>query len=144
MRSITVVIADREGRRSATCLGLLGRARGIRVLGSAATVQEAVACAAQRPDIMLLDLKMTQGSDHAAVALVRSNSPGTQIILLAGRAKDAEILDAIAQGARGYLDAALLRRFLVKAVKVVAAGESWVSRAMVSKLIDRLARMSQS
>jgi len=100
-----------------------------------------VAFAERRPDIILLDLKLTQASDHAVVALIRAKSPRTQIILLSGRARDAEILDAIAQGARGYLGTVLLRRFLVKAVKVVAAGESWVSRAMVSKLIDRLARI---
>jgi DNA-binding NarL/FixJ family response regulator len=97
--------------------------------------------AVHQPDILLLDLKMTRANDAATIPLVRTKSPHTQIILLTGRASDGQVLNGISQGARGYLDAKLLRPFLVKAVRAVAAGESWVSRAMVGKLIDQLARL---
>jgi DNA-binding NarL/FixJ family response regulator len=139
---ITVMIADRERRRAATCADLLRRARGIRVVGTVATVREAVAGAAHQPDILLLDLNMTSESELAAVPLIRARSPRTHIILLTGRAGEAQILDAISYGARGYLGAVVLRRFLTKAVRAVRSGETWVSRAMVAKLIDRLADLS--
>lgn len=138
---ITVVIADTDKRRLGTCVRLLRSARGIAVVATAAAVREAIGTAAHQPDILLLDLKMTRSSDAPAVPLLRTKSPRTQIILLTGRASDAQVLTGVSQGARGYLDARLLRRFLVKAVRAVAAGESWVSRAMVAKLIDRLARL---
>jgi len=139
---ITVLIADRERKRAATCVDLLRRARGIRLIGTVATVREAVASAERQPDIILLDLNMMADSDLAAVPLVRARSPRTHVILLTGRAAESQILEAISHGARGYLGALVLRRFLTKAVRAVRDGETWVSRSMVAKLIDRLADLS--
>jgi DNA-binding NarL/FixJ family response regulator len=139
--SITVVIADTDTRRLGTCVRLLQAARGITVVATAGAVRETIGMAVHQPDILLLDLKMTRANDAATIPLVRTKSPHTQIILLTGRASDGQVLNGISQGARGYLDAKLLRPFLVKAVRAVAAGESWVSRAMVGKLIDQLARL---
>ena len=138
---ITVVIADTDKRRLGTCVRLLRAARGITVVATADAVRETIGMVLHQPDILLLDLNMTRANDAATVALVRTKSPHTQIILLTGRASDGQVLSGISQGARGYLDAKLLRPFLVKAVRAVAAGESWVSRAMVGKLIDQLARL---
>jgi DNA-binding NarL/FixJ family response regulator len=140
--SITVVIADTDTRRLGTCVRLLRAARGITVVATAGAVRETIGTVVHRPDILLLDLKMSRANDAATVPLLRTKSPQTQIILLTGRASDSQVLTGISQGARGYLDAKLLRRFLVKAVRAVAAGESWVSRAMVGKLIDQLARLT--
>lgn len=140
--AITVVIADVDKRRLATCARLLHEARGIKVVATASTGRECIGTAVHRPNILLLDLKMTKAHDAATIPLVRTKSPDTQVLLLTGRAADTQVLDGISQGARGYLDARLLRRFLVKAVRAVAAGESWVSRAMVAKLIDQLARLT--
>ncbi len=105
------------------------------------SVREAVETTRHQPQIFLLDLKMTRTNDAPAIPLIRTKSPKTQIILLTGNASGARVLNGIAQGARGYLDAKMLRRFLTKAIRAVAAGESWVSRAMVGKLIDQLARL---
>lgn len=141
MPLITVVIADSDTRRLGVCVRLLGGVRGIKVVATAGTVRETIETAVHQPHILLLDLKMTQANEAATLPLLRAKSPRTQIILLTGQASDAHVLAGISQGARGYLDAKLLRRFLVKAVRAVAAGESWVSRAMVGKLIDQLARL---
>jgi DNA-binding NarL/FixJ family response regulator len=138
---ITVVIADSDKRRLGVCVRLLRAARGIKVVANVGTVRESIGTSAQQPHILLLDLKMTRANDASTVPLIRTKSPRTQIILLTGRASDAQVLNGISQGARGYLDAKLLRKFLVKAVRAVAAGESWVSRTMVGKLIDQLARL---
>jgi DNA-binding NarL/FixJ family response regulator len=138
---ITVVVGDTDKRRLGTCVRLLRAARGITVVATAGAVRDTIGTVVQQPDLLLLDLKMTRADDAATIPLVRTKSPHTQIILLTGRASDGQVLAAISQGARGYLDAKLLRPFLVKAVRAVAAGESWVSRAMVGKLIDQLARL---
>jgi DNA-binding NarL/FixJ family response regulator len=139
--SITVVIADTDPRRLGTCVRLLRAARGITVVATTGAVRETIGTVVHQPDILLLDLKMAHSNDLATIPLLRTKSPRTQLILLTGRASDGQVLTGISQGARGYLDAKLLHRFLVKAVRAVAAGESWVSRAMVGKLIDQLARL---
>jgi len=139
---ITVVIADSDTRRRGTCMRLLQGVRGITILATLGTVREAIEAAVHQPHVLLLDLKMARANDAATLPVLRTKSPRTQIILLTGHASDAHVLAGIAQGARGYLDGKLLTRFLVKAVHAVAAGESWVSRAMVGKLIDQLARLT--
>ena len=141
MPPITVVIADTDKRRLGTCVRLLRAVRGITVVATAGAARETIATVVHQPDILLLDLKMTRTNDGATVPLLRTKSPHTRIILLTGHASDTDVLAGISQGARGYLDAKLLRPFLVKALRAVAAGESWVSRAMVGKLIDQLARL---
>jgi DNA-binding NarL/FixJ family response regulator len=138
---ITVVIADSDARRRSACVRLLQGVRGITILATLGTVRETIGIAAHHPHILLLDLKLARANDAATLPVLRTKSPRTQIILLTGQASDAQVLAGIAQGARGYLDGKLLRRFLVKAVRAVAAGESWISRAMVGKLIDQLARL---
>ena len=123
-------------------MGLLRGTRGIKVVATGRSVREAVETTRHQPHIFLLDLKMTKVNDAPAIPLIRTKSPKTKIILLTGNASGARVLNGIAQGARGYLDAKMLRRFLAKAVRAVADGESWVSRAMVGKLIDQLARLT--
>ena len=142
MPHITVVIADSDTRRRGTCVRLLQGVRGITILATIGTVRETIETAVHQPHILLLDLKMARANDAATLPVLRTKSPRTQIILLTGQASDAHVLAGISQGARGYLDGKLLRRFLVKAVRAVAAGESCVSRAMVGKLIDQLPRLT--
>lgn len=115
---------------------------GIRVVGTARDAEDAVAGAALKPHVLLFDLGMNQKNNIPALMLIRTKRPHTKVILLTGRASDAQILEGISLGARGYLESSLVRRFVVKAVRAVNGGESWVPRAMVAKIIDRLARFN--
>ncbi|HJU05442.1 MAG TPA: response regulator transcription factor [Nitrospiraceae bacterium] len=141
MPPITVFIADREKRRTEQCLDLLRTAKDVRVVGTARSAQEAIAGADSKPHILLFDLNMSHNNAAPALVLIRAKTPRTKVILLTGQASDAKILEAISQGARGYLGPIAIRRFLIKAVRVVHAGESWVPRAMVAKIIDCLTRL---
>ena len=141
MPPITVFVADSDKRRCNLCLSLLRTAK-IRVIGTARNAAEAITSADLKPQVLLFDLKLNENRDMPTLMCLRAKIPQTKVILLSGRAPDTLILDAISQGARGYLNSTLVRRFLVKAVRVVNAGESWVPRAMVAKLIDRLTRLN--
>jgi DNA-binding NarL/FixJ family response regulator len=140
--SLTIQIADTESRRLRACLSLLRNAKGIQTIGTARTAQEAIAGARAKPHILLFDLKLMKDNGILPLVIIRTRSPQTKVILLTGRAPEEQILQAISYGARGYLSAKLLRRFLIKAVRAVNAGETWVSRAMVAKIIDSLAQLT--
>ena len=71
---------------------------------------------------------------------LRQESPRSKVILLTRRVSEKTILEALAHGARGYLKESAMSTFLPKAVRLVDAGEAWVRRKMVAKIIDRLAR----
>jgi DNA-binding NarL/FixJ family response regulator len=141
MPPISVVIADRERARRTACLRLLQHTKRFRVLGEARSSMEAIAAAKLRPRILLLDLSLSPGRSVVLLRVLRQKSPRTKVILLIGRASEARILEALSRGAQGYLEKKVLRAFLLKAVRVVDAGEAWVPRKMVAKIIDRLARL---
>ena len=136
----TVLIADLENAGRATCRRLLQPEKKIRVVGEARNGLEAMTGTAKlKPRILLLDPRVVGGS---LVSTILEKSTHTRIILLAERASDAHILDALSQGALGCLAKKELPTFLAKAVLAVDAGEAWVPRMMVARIINRLARLS--
>jgi len=135
----TVLIADFEKAGRATCQRLLQPEKKIKVVGEARSGLEAMTAAAKlKPRVLLLDPSVA-GEGVSLVSTILEKSPKTRIILLSERASDADILDALSQGALGYLARPALPTHLTKAVRAVAAGEAWVPRRMVGRLIDQLA-----
>ena len=95
-----------------------------------------------RPRILLLDLALARAQGSPLIPALRQKSPQTKVILLTDGASEARTLEALSHGARGYLDKALLTTFLARAVRVVDAGEAWVPRKMVARIMDRLAGLT--
>lgn len=143
MPPISVLIAARGQASRAACLGLLRPEKGIQVVGEVRRDLDVITAAAQlKPRILLLDQRMIAERGRAVLPLIRRKSPETRVILLTERASESRTLDALSQGARGYLERSALRGFLPKAVRAVEAGEGWVPRKMVAKVMDRLARLT--
>ena len=139
-RLTTVVVAT--ARQRALCRSLLAPTDGCSIVGEGRTVVEALELTARlQPAILLLGSPHGRTAPPLALSLIRSRSPRTRIILLTERASEADILDALSQGALGYLAKDGLPTSLARAVRAVAAGEAWVSRRMVGRIIDRLAHL---
>jgi DNA-binding NarL/FixJ family response regulator len=143
MTRITVVVAA-EPRDRALCRSLLPPAAGIAVVADVDVGEAALAAVARlRPQMLLLDLQRPRLDALAALPRIRLQSPRTRVILLTSRRIPAAlILEGLRRGARGYLDRAAFRPFLLKAVRAVDAGEAWVPRQMVSRILDQLVRLS--
>jgi DNA-binding NarL/FixJ family response regulator len=143
MSAITVVIADRRKATRAACLRLLEPEAGMSVVAQARSGLEAIATTGRhQPHILLLDLSLSLTNSFSLLPTLRQKSPHTKVLLLAAHVSEEAILDALSHGARGYLEKQALDIFLPKAVRVVHAGEAWVPRTMVAKLMDRLARLT--
>lgn len=143
MSPITVLIADRDEARRAACVRLLQPEKGIRVVGRAQSGLEALSATAKlKPRILLLSLNLLKGKEIAQLFVLRQKSPQTKVILLTHRAPKTRILEALSYGARGYIEEKVLSAFLPKAVRCVDAGEAWVPRKMVARIIERLARLT--
>ena len=140
MPAISVVLGDREKRGRALSLNILQPEKGIAVVGVARNGLEAIAATARlKPRVLLLNLNLFKGKKSNFLRALRQESPRSKIVLLTRRASQAAMLEALSQGVRGYLKEAAIISFLPKAVRRVDAGEAWVPRKMVSKIIDRLA-----
>jgi DNA-binding NarL/FixJ family response regulator len=143
MPPISVVITERRKAGRTVCRGLLEPEKGIRVVGEAQSGIEAVSSVERlKPSVLLLDATLFNGDAASLLPLIRRKSPQTRVLLLTDRTPEARTLETLSHGARGYLEKTTLRLHLPRAVRVVAAGQAWVPRNMVARLLDRLARLT--
>src|SRR5258708_27795006 len=102
--AIRVLVADdqrvvREGL--ATLLGLL---TGVKVVGTAADGNQAIALAIQlRPDVVLMDLRMPHCDGVEATRRLRDHDASIKVLVLTTYADDRSVIHALRAGARGYL-----------------------------------------
>src|SRR5581483_476385 len=101
---IRVMLVDdhevvREGLRA-----LLDRRPGMSVVAEAGNVAEAVAVAAkEKPDVVVMDVRLPDGSGVEACREIRETRPETRMIMLTSYADDEAIFASILAGASAYL-----------------------------------------
>ena len=118
---------------------LLGSQAGVRVVGEAATVAEALArLPAVHPDVAILDARLPDGSGIDVCRDIRSAMPDVRCLILTSYDDNDAVLAAIMAGASGYLLKQIHGDALIEAVRRIAAGESLLDPAMTVKVLDRL------
>jgi DNA-binding NarL/FixJ family response regulator len=142
MTPITVVIAERRHANRAACRRVLERETGIRVVAEARSGLQVLASSKLNARVLLLGMDLSPGNSVVLLRILRQQTRRTKVILLTDAVPESAILDALAHGARGYLARRALPVFLTKAVRAVNAGQAWVPRKMVTKIIARLARLT--
>ncbi|MFD6751183.1 response regulator, partial [Streptomyces anthocyanicus] len=99
-----VVVADDQTVVREGIVMLLGLLPGIEVVGAAGDGNEAVELVARlAPDVVLMDLRMPRCDGVEATRRIRSEHPGTQVVVLTTYADDESLFPALRAGARGFL-----------------------------------------
>ena len=122
-----------------TGLRTLLEAEGVDVVGEARNGAEAVAeIRTLAPDVVVMDLNMPGISGVEATAKITMFAPLTRVLVLSASDQDADVMDAIVAGACGYLlkDASIDE--LLAGIRAAATGESLISPAIASKVLQRL------
>jgi DNA-binding NarL/FixJ family response regulator len=136
---ITVVVAARRPATQAACARALDGERDVRVVGRAetalGTVQDALAL---RPRVLVLEASLWPGALTALLRLIRARAPRTRVLVVGSRVPVRRVLDALAHGAHGHLERGRLGAWLARAVRVIAAGQTWFSRKLVPNVLSRL------
>jgi DNA-binding NarL/FixJ family response regulator len=102
--TIRVVLVDDQDAFRIGMRALLSTIPGVTVVGEAGNGRDAVAVAArERPDIVLMDLRMPLVDGIAATRAIRARTPSTRILALTTFDDDDLVRKAIAAGAAGYL-----------------------------------------
>ncbi|RFU20117.1 MadR family response regulator transcription factor [Geodermatophilus marinus] len=139
---IRLVIVDdhaivRQGLRS-----ILEREPDIDVVGEASSAPEALdLVAATRPHIVLLDLKLSAGSDVAGLALcgrLTQATPAPGVLVVTTFLDQRLVLEAIQRGARGYVLKDVDAVALVGAIRAVHRGESAFDSHSASMVVKSL------
>jgi DNA-binding NarL/FixJ family response regulator len=139
-RPIRVVIVDDDALVRGGLSMLLGGAAGIEVVGEAADGADVLAAVDRhRPDVLLLDLRMPKVDGIAALGLLRQQPQPPAVVVLTTFDTDDHLLQALRSGASGFLVKDTPPADIVRAIELVAAGESMLSPTVTRKLIDRLA-----
>jgi DNA-binding NarL/FixJ family response regulator len=124
----------REGLR-----GLIGRQTGMSVVGEAGTMAEAIQVAASsRPDVVIMDVRLPDGSGVEACRSIREANPDVKVIMLTSYADDEALFASIIAGASGYLLKQTRGQAVVDAVIAVAAGRSLLDPDVTGKVLERL------
>ena len=136
---IRLVIADDHLVVRAGLRAMLEAEPDFDVVGEASTGAQAIDLANRlRPQVLLMDLRMSEVDGVAATARIRELHPGVNILVLTTYDTDADILKAIEAGATGYLLKDATREELFRGVRTAATGASVLAPAVASRLRDRL------
>ncbi len=116
--------------------------RGFDVCATAAEVVAAVNIAkATRPDVVLMDLQLGEGSGVDATRDITAALPDTRVLVLSASGEQADVLDAVKNGASGYLVKSASLDELVDAVRRTAAGDSVFGAGLAGLVLGEYRRM---
>jgi len=109
------------------------------VVGEADGVQAAVDRAALvRPDVVVMDVRLSDGSGIEATREIRAQRPETRVIMLTTFADDDALFASIMAGAAGYVLKQVKSNDLVRSIRAVADGQSLLDPSMTGAVLERL------
>jgi len=137
-----LVVDDHEVVRQGL-VALLDRRPGFQVVAQAGTVEESIAQARlHQPDIVVMDVRLPDGSGVEACREIRAELPATRVIMLTSFPDDEAVLSDIVAGASGYLLKQIRARDLVAALEAVGRGESLLDPAVTERVLERVRRIA--
>ena len=109
------------------------------VTAEAGSVIEAVAEAERtRPDVIVMDVRLTDGSGIEATREILAAHPETRVLMLTSFADDEALFASIMAGASGYVLKQVRSGELLRAIKALGEGQSLLDPAVTASVLDRL------
>ena len=137
--TVRVMIVDdheliRQGLRS-----YLERQSKFTVVAEAGTVRQAIARALkERPDVVVMDVQLPDGTGIEACRAVRAELPDTRVIMLTSFADDEAVMSSVMAGASAFLLKSTPGDEIAKAIASVSAGMSLLDPQVTSRLLEQL------
>lgn len=134
--SVRVLIADDQRIVRDGLALLVGTLDGIELVGTVADGAEAIAQAeAQRPDVVLMDLRMPGVDGVEATREIAVRCSGVRVLVLTTYADDDTLLPALRAGAAGYLTKDASAEEIEAAIHAVHAGRTALDPAVQARLV---------
>ena len=109
------------------------------VVAEAGTVREAIDQAARtRPGVVVMDVRLADGSGIEATREIRARLPKTQVLMLTSFADDEALFASIMAGAAGYVLKQIRGTELLRAIREVGAGRSLLDPEVTRSVLERL------
>jgi DNA-binding NarL/FixJ family response regulator len=118
---------------------LLEAAEDIVICAEAGSVRQAIDEAERtRPDVVVMDVRLADGSGIEATREIRARRPKTQVLMLTSFADDEALFASIMAGASGYVLKQIQGTEIVKAIREVGQGKSLLDPQVTKSVLDRL------
>ena len=138
-RTLRLLVVDDHEIVRQGLVALLDRRAGFQVVAEAGTVAESIEAARRHePDIVVMDVRLPDGSGIEACREIRALRPETRVVMLTSYPDEEAVLSAIVAGASGYLLKQIRARDLVSALETVGRGESLLDPAVTEKVLERI------
>ncbi|MGE0680167.1 MAG: response regulator [Candidatus Binatia bacterium] len=143
-KPIRILLADDHTLVRAGIRALLQGMPDVEVVAESGDGQEALRLAHQhQPDVVLMDIAMTNLNGIEAAARVRKEIPDVHVIMLSMHANEEYVMRALQAGVAGYLLKDSAATELELAVKAVARGETYLSPAVSTHVISYMRRVKE-
>jgi DNA-binding NarL/FixJ family response regulator len=124
-------------------VALLGRREEFQVVAEAGSMTEALAATRRFvPDLVVMDVRLPDGSGIEACREIRSEYPDIKVVMLTSYPDEEAVLSAIIAGASGYLLKQVRGRDLVAALEAVGRGDSLLDPAVTERVLERVRRVA--
>lgn len=141
MDQINVLIVDDHTVFAEGLRLLLERDQRMKVVGTAASVSQAITMSRQlAPEVVLMDQCIGEEKGTEAIARIREFAPNTAVILLTGAAGDDAVAGAVEAGAVGVLEKVVDPASLMRAIERARGGENLFSPSIVAEAMRGRAR----
>lgn len=138
---IRVLVVDDHAVFCDALTAVLNLEPDLRVVGRGATVREALEqVRLHRPDVVLLDVHLPDGSGIDAAQAIKRELPKTQIVMLTSDEEESVLRDAIASGVTGYISKHESTPQVLQAVRGAARGEALIAPYMLNRLLEGMAK----
>lgn len=134
----TALVEDDPAYRAALASAVMG-APGLSFVGAASDVADGLALITrERPDLLLVDLQLPDGSGIALITHAAAELPGCEIVVVSTLGEEDTVLAALAAGAGGYLLKQGSASRLVEQLAALHEGGAPLSPVLARKLLQRL------
>jgi DNA-binding NarL/FixJ family response regulator len=145
MKPIRVLLVDDHHLFREGLAQILERAKDFRVVGEASDGPEGLKKAKElKPDLVLMDIQMPGGDGIEATRGIREALPDTKVVILTIFEEEKKLIEAIKNGAHGYVLKNIRPDALFATLRGIFRGEVAISRVMASKIIGQLVEETRS
>lgn len=141
---ISVMIVDDHEMVRIGLKTALGRSKDVRVTGEAASIAEALAALdRQRPDVLLMDVRLPDGNGIVASRDIQAKFPNTRVLFLTSYTDEEAVMAAVFGGAAGYLLKNISRTDLIEAIKKAASGRWVLDPGITQEVLEHMRDLAQ-
>ena len=134
---VRIIVADSEGIFRVGMGKIFALEKDLEVVAQTETLLQTLAAVSNTSaDIILFEAGLSPNPGEAVSEVIRRAQPDTRVIVVAHHTGEEETVEYLRRGARGILTRSVSPELLVRCVRKVAAGETWLDNQGVNWVIE--------